>query len=796
MSIVNDIQTKVDEIHLAIIGRELDNRLTRIESALFSGSGSGIVITSASIANVLKSSNYESGVAGWMINKTGNIEANDITVRGTVYATSGEFTGTIYAQAGEFQGTVTVGAGGAVQSSDYVADTSGWQLSSTGLEANSATIRGIIYASGGAFTDDVYVGEGSDRLLLRGSDKTIQTEDFISGSSGWQLAYGKAEFNNVAVRGVLKSAVFEYNSVSATSGTLMIAKSAGTLKTAATHTFGNLYKTINIDGHMRLFNTSDYLRIRSGTEDYWLGVVSYTWHPEDDGYYSYYCVVVSPPSGSMTFPAGSAVVNYGQSGQGVLTLTADASYSPYLDIATHTGTPHSGLTSKVRLGNLSGITDTDLNPIGYGLYSDNVYLKGSLVAGGGEVSINEDGIQFDTGTATANTLKWITPSGYKVVEFYAEDSAPAAEGMYPSVVLSAITQSTGVETGWSNLILAARGNSSLYSAGTYLQLTQREDNNTGCWAGLYVDGMTMFTAYKATQPRVHFTVPLQLSESTTPATPDANTRYVYAKSNGIYQKDSSGTEEQIHTGSVADALYVALTGNQTVAGVKTFQDGIDLYNTKAAIDTHGGFNNSGTWTRNQTPYGYIDLGPANTSYAHIYTDRPAFYFNRDLKVNGDTIWHAGNLDPSSLGITGFTARVSTNTNWTKGATQYIPGFDTQLWNTTGQSFSTVCPNNRSEFVAWADGWYIMYLAFIGHNNDNSTGYFDFSIQVKGTTQMYADWNGPEFYLGSYATEYFYIHSHPFYISSGDVADIKFYCWENGYVDSSWKDRFTALRLGG
>jgi hypothetical protein len=41
--------------------------------------------------------------------------------------------------------------------------------------------------------------------------------------------------------------------------------------------------------------------------------------------------------------------------------------------------------------------------------------------------------------------------------------------------------------------------------------------------------------------------------------------------------------------------------------------------------------------------GYIQIGPKNTSYAHIYTDRPTFYFNKDLLVNGNKVWHAGNM---------------------------------------------------------------------------------------------------------------------------------------------------------
>jgi len=65
------------------------------------------------------------------------------------------------------------------------------------------------------------------------------------------------------------------------------------------------------------------------------------------------------------------------------------------------------------------------------------------------------------------------------------------------------------------------------------------------------------------------------------------------------------------------------------------------------IDESKGFSNSGSWTRNQTPYGYIDFGPANTGHAHIYTDRPNFYFNKGLKVLGYDVWHAGNSNSSS-----------------------------------------------------------------------------------------------------------------------------------------------------
>ena len=46
--------------------------------------------------------------------------------------------------------------------------------------------------------------------------------------------------------------------------------------------------------------------------------------------------------------------------------------------------------------------------------------------------------------------------------------------------------------------------------------------------------------------------------------------------------------------------------------------------------------------RVETPSGYIDLGPKNTSYCHIYTDRSAFYTNKEVYVNNQKVLHTGN----------------------------------------------------------------------------------------------------------------------------------------------------------
>ncbi|ESA31593.1 Phage tail fiber protein [Escherichia coli SCD1] len=63
-------------------------------------------IENAKIGNYIQSNNYAAGSAGWKLNKAGDAEFNNVTVRGVVYASDGRFTGEIQATSGKFKGTV------------------------------------------------------------------------------------------------------------------------------------------------------------------------------------------------------------------------------------------------------------------------------------------------------------------------------------------------------------------------------------------------------------------------------------------------------------------------------------------------------------------------------------------------------------------------------------------------------------------------------------------------------------------------------------------------------------------
>lgn len=63
------------------------NNQTFIKSAFIENG----TIDSAKISNQIQSTNYANNSAGWMINKNGSAQFNNVTIRGTVYANAGQF---------------------------------------------------------------------------------------------------------------------------------------------------------------------------------------------------------------------------------------------------------------------------------------------------------------------------------------------------------------------------------------------------------------------------------------------------------------------------------------------------------------------------------------------------------------------------------------------------------------------------------------------------------------------------------------------------------------------------------
>src|SRR3990167_1385114 len=237
LEILQRVDTKVTELYDLLVANQtnsrLEQRLDKVENALYSGSGTGIVITSASIAETLQSTNYVSGSDGWKIYRAGNVDFQNGIFRGTITATSGVFTGT------------------------------------------------------------VYVGAPPNRIIIDGAAKAIYSENFVSNIEGWKIVYdGDAEFNNVTIRGEIRASVFVKDEIIATGGSQVIIKAAGVLLNAVTTVSSPT--TFNVDivdppsGHTALFATSDRLRITTAGVTNWVTISSVS---DQTTFYRYVCTL-------------------------------------------------------------------------------------------------------------------------------------------------------------------------------------------------------------------------------------------------------------------------------------------------------------------------------------------------------------------------------------------------------------------------------------------------------------------------------------------------------------------------
>ena len=98
--------------------------------------------------------------------------------------------------------------------------------------------------------------------------------------------------------------------------------------------------------------------------------------------------------------------------------------------------------------------------------------------------------------------------------------------------------------------------------------------------------------------------------------------------------------------------------------------------------TNGGRFYADDWgVKVGTDSGHIQFGPANSGTAHIYTNMPNFYFNKELLVLGSTVLHSGNYSSYALPLSGgsmtglFISRTNTSSDTIGVATQGNPGIE-------------------------------------------------------------------------------------------------------------------------
>ena len=263
----------------------------------------------------------------------------------------------------------------------------------------------------------------------------IKTSDFAPGVKGLRLTSadnGKLEVEEAVIRGTLRTTVFEKESVNAVGGQLLIANSTTITGSQQVGTGDTKIQVANASGFVadefiiaKKFNASGFTteimkitnvsRVDASSDTNFSGSITVlrAQGTSDPGTNSPQGVpdeqvLLGKTGGSgasaQTYEPGQVLVSTGKNNTGFIKLNANPNDTdtPYMDIVERNGTGVYDMDLKARIGDLSGISDTINGQAvsGFGLYTDNAFLKGGIVASYGSIgafNISSTGLNSDSG---------------------------------------------------------------------------------------------------------------------------------------------------------------------------------------------------------------------------------------------------------------------------------------------------------------------------------------------------------------------------------------------------------------
>lgn len=261
----------------------------------------------------------------------------------------------------------------------------------------------------GTLDIDGILNVGTDGVIIDGISGSIHSKSYDS-MNGWSiLKDGSAYFNNATVRGSIKTAVFEYNTVQAVGGTVLVRPSATIRTFFSTDNQTFIFTVDNSIG----FLIGDLCCAQIGTvfDDAIYGTIDAINGME-------ITVTFSNEITNETFLSsleGAPLVTFGKDGDVGISINSSNSNtfstSRAITVFEKNG---SAFDPKIILG---------LIPIGmglgeientYGLYAENVYLKGRMIS-----SAEIGGIQYSSGLNTESNIQIPGESDSSPIVFWA-----------------------------------------------------------------------------------------------------------------------------------------------------------------------------------------------------------------------------------------------------------------------------------------------------------------------------------------------------------------------------------------
>lgn len=243
------------------------------------------------------------------------------------------------------KGYATDGATIIFEMSDSQQKIAGWLFDATSIADNAVAANANIYIDSANTLIRCGPTTG-DYLTLDGANLRLRSSNYVAGmaGAGFTLEPDLLEVGNIAARGIVRTAVFQKDIISAIGGTVAVSKGSDVLATTMTQLDAC---NLTIEGN-ETFAVNDILRIKDDTNDEWMLVTNVAGAPT-------YVVTRDQATAyaadnNPAWTKGATVVNYGPANAGILLLTN----TPYIDMLTHAGAPWTTTTRRMRIGDLNG----------------------------------------------------------------------------------------------------------------------------------------------------------------------------------------------------------------------------------------------------------------------------------------------------------------------------------------------------------------------------------------------------------------------------------------------------------
>ena len=242
----------------------------------------------------------------------------------------------------------------------------------------------------------------------------LNSPTFTSGfaGSGWKMDLNTdytLTVDNLVVRKALTVYELQINKINSINGGILISVANGTCYSAVWEAGGYILYFDEDNGNKQIqFIVGDAIKAQIWTGRgvaSFKGVVATVTHSNTYGEAHIHVTSTDTAWNNMELVQCGHDSNAAR--QNMIYITASDTYNPYIDVLA--GVMDNAVftdKTKVRLGNLTGITDAELGALsGYGLWSDNVYLTGKLVlpnAGMTDEEDSDDAIRIYAGETYAN----------------------------------------------------------------------------------------------------------------------------------------------------------------------------------------------------------------------------------------------------------------------------------------------------------------------------------------------------------------------------------------------------------